>query len=518
MKKVFSIVFLLFFGLTFAQQNLVSTHSFFRDQLFAGRKDSAGGKSNLYNGNSFLPINENRYNLPRYLKDTSIQYYDFSEIIYKKHLIELKGKDCFLSVSPLLDLTIGRDLKDSTKVNLFQNTRGILIEGDLFKNFSFSTSLYENQSRISSYEKSFVTNHGEFYTYWYGYGQQNAVIPGGTRTKPFKTSGFDYAYAIGNIIYSPHRKIDLIAGNNQQFIGSGYRSMLLSDNSSYSPYFRIDYFISKRFSFNYLRSRNMNLVRKKTYSTVEGYYQPKGLAVNYFSFKASEKINISLFEGSVWSMGDSLHTKPVNPIFYNPIPFVSSFLQDSLNYSIQGMNVNWILKNNLRVYGQFALGKLDFNQTAVQIGMRFFNLFKLKNSQLQTEYNFASKNMYQSPFSRLNYSNYNLPLAHTKGNAFHEFVLRFNIEINRCYLDLKSITYYLKDFNPNNLLPVIKISDLKTGMILHNQLELGYRMNKKINLNFFANAVFRKDLIYNQINFVVSAGIRTALISHYNDY
>jgi hypothetical protein len=49
-------------------------------------------------------------------------------------------------------------------------------------------------------------------------------------------------------------------------------------------------------------------------------------------------------------------------------------------------------------------------------------------------------------------------------------------------------------------------------------MELGYRMNKKLNLNFFANAVFRKNMIDNQTNFVVSAGIRTALINHYNDY
>jgi hypothetical protein len=262
----------------------------------------------------------------------------------------------------------------------------------------------------------------------------------------------------------------------------------------------------------------MNLVRKKTYSTVEGYYQPKGLAVNYYSFKVSEKIDISLFEGSVWSMGDSLLTKPVNPIFYNPIPFVASFLKDSLNYAIQGLNMNWILNKQIRTYGQFAVGKLDIKQTALQIGMRVYNLFKVKNSMFQTEYNFASKNMYQSTFSRLNYSNYNLPLAHAKGNAFHEFVLRYNIEINRYYIDFKSISYYLKDYNPYNLLPVLKNSELKTGMIFHNQIELGYRMNKKINLNFFANAVYRKDLINSQTNFVVSAGIRTALISHYNDY
>lgn len=515
------LILLSFLCLTFwvnGQQNLISTHVFYRDQLFAARKDSLKGKSNIYKGNSFLPVTEKRYNLPRYLKDTSLQYYDLSEIAYKKHLFELKGKDCYLTVSPLVDLTVGRDLNDSTKTNLFNNTRGIIIEGDLFKNFSFSTSLYENQSRFSSYEMSYAKSRGEFYTYWYGYGQQNAVIPGGTRTKPFKTNGYDYAYAIGNIVYSPHKKLDLIAGNNQQFIGSGYRSMLLSDNSSYAPYFRVDYYISPRFTMNYLRSRNMNLVRKKTYSTVEGYYQPKGLAINYYTFNVSTKLNVSLFEGATWSMGDSLSTKSVNPIFFNPIPFVSSFLHDSITYAIQGINLNWVLKNNLRTYAQFAIGKFNFQQQALQIGVRVYDPFKLKNSLIQAEYNHASKSMYQSSFSRLNFSNFNLPLAHTKGNAFHEFVFRYNFELNRIYVDFKSITYILKDYNPNNLLPINKSVTLTSGMIYHNQMELGYRMNKKLNLNFFANAVFRKNMIDNQTNFVVSAGIRTALINHYNDY
>jgi hypothetical protein len=364
----------------------------------------------------------------------------------------------------------------------------------------------------------FINERGEFRPISSGYAQENGSISGATRTKPFKTKGYDYAYAIGNIIYSPHKKIDLIAGNNQQFIGSGYRSMLLSDNSSYSPYFRVDYYISKRFSFNYLRSRNMNLVRKKTFTTVEGFYQPKGLSVNYLTFHASNYVNISLFDGSIWAMGDSLKTRPVNPLFYNPVPIVSAFLNDSISYSIQGFNLNWQLGQNIRSYAQFAIGKLDFKQIAYQIGFRIYDPLKLKKSMVQLEFNSASNNMYQSQFSRLNYSNYNLPLAHTKGNAFKELVLRFNWEYKRCYMDVKSISYYLENFNRTALLPIPKNNITPNGFVFHNQLELGYRFNKKINLTIFANAIYRYDDTSKSQNFIVSSGIRTALINHYNDY
>ncbi len=523
MRTIFLVSILVNLNFLVSQQNLISTHSFYRDQLFWIHNDilitdnQTIYKTSYYR-NSFLPTTENRYNLHDYIKDSSIQYYDFAEVLFKKHLIEVKSKDCFLTISPLLDLSLGKDLKDTSSLNLFQNTRGVIIEGDLFKNFSFSTSFFENQSRFSSYEQQFINERGEFRPISNGYAQENGVISGAARTKPFKTNGYDYAYAIGNIVYSPHKKIDLIAGNNQQFIGTGYRSMLLSDNSSYSPYFRVDYYISKRFSFNYLRSRNMNLIRKKVYTTVEGFYQPKGLGINYLTYHFSPKINLSLFDGTIWSMGDSLQTKSVNPLFYNPIPLVSAFLKDSTCYAIQGLNLNWIVTNKIRAYSQIAIGNLDSKQLAFQLGFRGYDLFKLNNSMIQLEFNSATATMYQSEFSRLNYSNYNLPLAHTKGNAFRELVIRFNWEYKRCYIDLKSINYYLENFNRTALLPIPKSNISPDGFVFHNQLEIGYRFNKKINLKVFANGIYRYDNATKSQNFILSTGIRTALINHYNDY
>jgi hypothetical protein len=260
---------------------------------------------------------------------------------------------------------VGRDLMDTTKANLFQNTRGVLVEGDLFKNFSFSTSFFENQARFSEYESQFVANHGEMYTYWYGYKQQNGVVPGAARTKPFKTNAFDYAYAIGSFIYKPIKQLSIIAGNNQQFIGSGYRSMLLSDNSCGSPYLRLDYKLNSKWTFNYLRARHMNLVRKKTYNTVEGYYQPKGFSANYISYQLSKHGVISFFEGSTWSMGDSLTTKSLNPLYFIPLLGMSALVSKN-TYSIYGLNYSQIILSKFRIYAQFALGSGGKNQMAVQ--------------------------------------------------------------------------------------------------------------------------------------------------------
>ena len=499
----------------YSQHNLISTHSFFRDKLFET------SRTNPYIGNAFLPVTEPNYDIQNHLKDTSVFYYDFVETAFKKHWVEIKTEDCYLTISPVFNFSLGRDLLDTAQRKLFQNTRGFIIEGDIANKFSFATTFYENQSRLSSYESIFIRSHGEFYFNNNGlsYNMQNGVVPGATRTKNFKNGGFDYGFAQGYIVYQPHKKLDIIVGNNQQFIGAGYRSMLLSDNSSGAPYLRLDYRISKRWSYSTLRTRAMNLVRKKKKTTVEAYYQPKGFAVNYLSFQATDKLNISLFEGSTWSMGDSLTTNRVNPLFYNPIPLVTSLLNDSICSAIQGVNINWLWHSRARVYGQFAVGSIGAKQFAFQIGYRGNDYFKINNLYTQIEYNFATSKMYKATTDRLNYSHYNLALAHPKENGFHELVVRLGWEWKRIFADFKSVNYFLVNHTKNDLLPIQYYTTVSNDKISHNQLEFGYRMNKKLNWSFFGNITYRKQTgAENSQAFVVSAGMRTSLLSHYNDY
>ncbi len=512
MKYLFSILVVFASFIVISQNNLIPTHSYYRDQLMNACR------SNSYVGTGFLPIVESEYNLPHVIRDSAVLYNELAVGLLRKHMVELEGKDYFLTISALGQFSAGRDLMDTTKANLFQNTRGVLVEGDLFKNFSFSTSFFENQARFSDFESQFVADHGEMYTYWYGYKQQNGVVPGAARTKPFKTNAFDYAYAVGSFIYKPIKKLSIIAGNNQHFIGSGYRSMLLSDNSCGSPYLRIDYKLNSKWTFNYLRARHMNLVRKKTYNTVEGYYQPKGFSANYISYQFSKQSTISFFEGSIWSMGDSLSTRSLNPIYFIPIPGISALVSKN-TYTIYGLNYSQILFSKFRIYAQFAIGSGGKNQYAAQVGTRYYNLGKMKNSMLQVEFNLATKNMYTDSYARLNYSNYNLPIAHIKGTGFQELLVRFNTEIQRYYIDFKSSSYFLNDFISQALLPVRLTSNVKNGFVLNNQFEAGFRFNSKLNVNIFGSMIWRTEkLEITKSNLIFQAGIRTGLMSNYNDY
>jgi len=515
MKLLLFYITFCFSAFIYSQQNLLPLNSFYKDQLFANKCQTS------YNEGSFFPVSEGEYNLIPAINDSSKQYYDFTNVLFKKHLFEIAGDDYAISISPLFNFSGGKDVSDTIERSLFQNTRGFIVEVDLFKNFSFSSSFYENQARFTGYESNYYSKLGERYTQPDStYAHINAVIPGGGRTKAFKGDGFDYAFAIGNMSYLLHPKLRISAGNNAQFIGDGYRSILLSDNSFNAPYYRVDWKISNKFSFNYMRSRLMNLLRKPISSSAENYYEAKGYSVNYFTYKPTKFVNISLFEGVIWNRGDSLISKSSNPLFYNPIPIISELIlkdQTELN-TLLGLNLSTQIFPKHRVYGQVAATNLDFSIIAFQLGYRGYNFFGLNDFMVQVEFNSVPNKFYQSVNSRLNYSHYNLPLAHVKSNGFQEALLRINYEFKRIYTELSAHYYTVKDYASDVLIAANNSPNTNTGNIVYGKLEVGYRFNRKVNFTAFTSAVYRKSDFEKLPTTSFNLGIKTSLLNHYTDF
>lgn len=499
------------------QVNNLPLNHFYKDRLYTTTNKMEG-----YKGNSFFPATEKEYDLHTKIQDTTKQYYLFTEHLFRKHFLEFKGKNYYFTISPVFDFTLGKDFTDTASRRLFQNTRGFHIEGDLFHNFSFSTSFYENQSRNPIYQSLYFNSIGESYVNHgdSSYYTQNAVVPGLGRTKPFKGDGYDYAFAMGDIIYQPFKVLTLSAGNTRKFIGDGYRSLLLSDNSFSAPFFQANYRFLPRWEFVYLRSRLMNLLRRPASSTVESYYDPKVMAVNYVSFQATKNLTISLFEGTIYSKGDSVVSKHASPWMYNPIPVVGAFVtKASEANSILGLNIGFTATNSIRLYSQFAWNSRH-NGVGGQLGVRVMEPFKVRNLFLQLEGNYTSADLYRSTNPRLNYSHFNLPLTHTKGEGFTEILVRANYEFKRMYADVKTIFYSLNNYSSTSLLALYDAGIRENGSIFHTEIEAGYRFNKKMNFTIFVNYLFRTSSIggSNQVTNVVGIGMKTGLINSYKDF
>lgn len=515
MKLILSLVFAASIFPLLGQQGLIPLHSFYKDHLFANKLNTP------YNEGSFLPANEDDYDLIDAINDSTKQYYDFTNVLFKKYLFELKGKDYYLKISPAIDFAYGRDIGDTIKRSLFQNTRGFHVEGNLFKNFSFSTSLYENQGRYTNYESIYYSSVGELYpnsdsTYL----TQNGVIPGGGRTKPFKGDGFDYAFAVGYLVYKPFKWLRIAMGNNAQFIGDGHRSLLLSDNSYSAPYLRLDWKIGPKFNFVYHRARNMNLLRRPASGSVESYYEAKGYSVNYFTYKPTDYISVSLFESGMWNRGDSVTSHHSHPLYYNPIPFLSGLVLKGKNevVSLLGLNVNYQFAERHRVYGQFAINDYNSKKVAFQLGYRGYNFFDINDFMIQLEYNNVANGTYETGNRRLNNVHFNLPVAHVKGNGFQEFIFRSNYEYKRIYADLSVVYYLTKNYSSQSLLPVYRELNYSSNNIFYQNFELGYRFNRKMNLTLFASWAYRFANDGQLPTNFISAGLRTGFINHYKDF
>ena len=494
MKKTGFILVLMFAISAHSQVETLAGNSFFRDQMQEPGFSQEG-----------LAVCDVGYQ-----KDTSKKSFGkkLKSHFMDNYLFEVHQQNVNLYISPVVNFQLGQNMLDQDEAYLFQNTRGFYVKGELLKNFSFCSAFVENQARFSPYETAYISGHGEYY----GSLQQNGVVPGGGRTKPFKEGGFDYAYAIGSFLYKPIETLEIRAGNAPAFIGSGYRSLILSDHSYQAPSLDIKYTFLKKWSYRVRRTRLLNLNRKPVFSTVEAYYQPKAAAMHYLTYDLSPKITLGLFEHSIWSKGDTVTTKP-HGLYYVPLPFLG--LSQEENFNLYGLNASEIVGKKVRLYQQIVLSGFQTKAMGMQLGVRLYDL--IPNSMLQLEYNKVGPELYASETPAMSYTHYNLPLAHPKGQGFDELVVRATFSIKRFYGESKTICYWLKNYNERDLLPMDVGTNSIDDFILHQQVEIGYRINPKINFCVFARGVYRKSDV-DEDQMLIHVGLSTNLFNSHNDY
>ncbi|GAB5564667.1 MAG: hypothetical protein Wins2KO_17300 [Winogradskyella sp.] len=461
--------------------------------------------------------------------------------LYNEHLVEVQGKDYWFTVDPILDLQVGSD--SEADYSTWNNTRGIFIQAGLGKHFNLSTSVYESQGRFAEYFNNYAESLKAF-------GPDPAIIPGRGIAKRFKENSYDYPVAEAYLSYTPADFLNIQFGHGKNFIGDGYRSLFQSDVASPYPFLKLN---SSFWKIKYT-STWMWLKDVRDAVAVDGAFFTKYMANHYLSWNVSKRLNIGLFESVMWADTNNrgFDVNYLNQIiFFRAIEFQTG--QDAGN-AILGLSAKYKWNNKVNIYGQFVVDEFSLsdisggekswkNKLGFQLGVKYYNAFKVDNLLLQAEYNQVRPYTYAHNSIILNYAHFNQPMAHLWGSNFRELVLIGRYNYKRWFADAKVIIGERGfDFNtPEDSFNYggniygdedIRVSDTgieiaqgnKTSSFM-TELQAGYLINPQTNLKLFTNIIYRdfnpqaitaSTTSSNTLWF--SIGVRTDLFNWYNDF
>lgn len=516
-------LFLFSQSLTYAQEQLLPLNSAFKDELIL-----ASDSSSSFVGTGLFPVAEGTVTDKLYRNEVgSPRKTWFGRKLFDEHFVEIKGDDYFLAIDPLIHGAVGQE-RGLVQTNLFLNTRAFQVTGEVLNNVSFYTAFFENQARFASYQRDYFSSRGELYLKAFGYSPQNAVVPGGGRTKDFKEGGFDYASAVSHVRYRPFERLAIQFGNTPNFIGWGHRSLLLSDNSFVATTLRFDVKITDKISFTRLNSKYLNLMRRAVTTKVEAPYEKKNYSANYLTYKPTDNLTIGLFEATVYFREDSIFSQSVHPLYFNPIPLVNTSVfgwESADAKSLVGINVAYQLGQRNLIFGQLVTDQLgSVMEYGVQLGWRTNSIFGIENLFTHLEYNKASDRLYAANNRRMSYTHFNLPLAHTLGNGFDEVIARAGYSFKSIYVEGHA-SFYKSNQKMDQLESLFdekwREQEVDSYSVLLGNLEIGYCFNPRTKLSAFTKVTIRQSTseLFGEHNaMLVTFGVKTRIFNQYTDF
>jgi hypothetical protein len=346
------------------------------------------------------------------------------------------------------------------------------------------------------------------------------------------------------------------AGFGRNFIGDGYRSLILSDAAYSYPYLKI----------------NTN-VWKLQYTNLFAQYRDirrsNGNPADFdFKFSASHVLSIQLTKRLQIGVFETIHFRPrdttsavafdvnyLNPvIFYRPIEY-SLGSQDN---ALLGMFGKLKINNKIQLYGQLVLDEFLLkniraeikhairpsptdsawgwwgNKFAWQAGIKIFHLFTIPNLNFQAEANFIRPYMYSHGSAYSNAGHYNSSTGHPAGaNLFETITLlryfhkkwQFRAQYNYSYYGddygginfgrniYQSYRFFYQEFQNfvgQGLTNTLHIAQLSAGYLIFPQTNTTFEL-QFYNYNL-SNQFISKNVQY------LGLGIKTNLYNYYTDY
>jgi len=448
----------------------------------------------------------------------------FNRKFFHEHLLQIKQPGYNINADLVFDEYIGSSKrKDATPSN---NTRGYEVTGSIGNQFYFETDIYETQARYGGYVDSFIRDH--------------FVIPGlGGHKNNIDKPGFDFSASKASLIYLPNKHFMFNLGYGKNFIGDGYRSLLLSDWAFNYPYFRTAITAGK-FQYNIMWSQYIS-DRQKIYNNNLGYYRKwsQTFLVNY---QVTKQFSASLFETVLWADQDSMRKKDISPWLASPVIFLHGNQSPSgvPNNQITGLNLKYRVLKNTYLYGQLAYNNKTYhdslkNRYALQLGIRSGNTFGVENLNAIAEFNMVQPYAYATNLLNTNYAHNNEPLAHPLGANFREGIIVADYTFKRWYFRAEgfvaeyggdssaSVNYGHNIFKPVNTQTVTDNMSIGQGLktnILYADCRIAFVINPVNNLRIETGFTFRneKSNTFFYRDRIVYIGIRMSFRKTYFDF
>jgi len=445
---------------------------------------------------------------------------------FNDNVVSLYKEGYWFALNPLVNFDFGKEFNEDKSTYI--NTRGFEAKGELGKYFAFYTNFLENQGTFVNYLNQNII--------------ATKVVPGQGMVRGFGNEGYDYASSSGYLSFSTKQYFTFQLGYGKNFIGDGYRSLLLSDNAFNYPYLK--------FNINFWHINYMALYSQMldlNYSNPNLGYQKKYTTTHYLSWAASKRFNIGIFETIVWQAYDSTGYRGFDVAYLSPILFLRpvEFSLGSPDNALLGINTSYIVGKHNTFYGQFIIDEFKLaewtsgdgwwaNKFGFQLGFKTYDLFKIKNLYFEAEYNEVRPYTYAHATSIKNYGHYNAALAHPIGGNFKEAITFLKYHYKRLYLsyqfqyaqigeDIDTLNYGRNIYLSYNT----RVSDYGnyTGQglettVIYNDITASFLINPSYNLNLAVGYTYRSST--NDVETLNTSffhiGLRTSIGRHYYDF
>ncbi|KHJ39138.1 hypothetical protein PBAC_07380 [Pedobacter glucosidilyticus] len=450
--------------------------------------------------------------------------------LFQEHLFDIKSKEFTVYADFLPDFNLGYD--EVRGESTWLNTRGYQLGGTIGDKFFFYTSGFENQAKFPNYITRFVN--------------ENGIIPGEVNDKfgPGRSIK-DWAYATAILSYTPVKYLNVTLGQDKNFIGDGYRSMLLSDVAANYPFLKLTANLGNvKYMAMWAQFQDL---RSPQFSYDNGFRKKWGV-FHYLDWNVTERLSVGIFDAIIWQDADSTGKRGFDFSYVNPLIFLRPVegQNGSPDNALVGLNLKYELLKNLTVYGQFLADEFTAkevfagngywaNKFAYQIGVRGFDMFSVKRLNYLFEFNTARPFTYTQRSSLLNFGHYNQPLAHLYGANFREAVgiLNYNlgkfdfagkVNLAQYGLDATANDNFGKDiYKPygtrNSDYNNITTQGLKTSLLVATG-RISYLINPKYNLRLELGGLIRSESNDrgDRNTALISLGLRSSFRNFYDDF